>query len=400
LLWTSKKEGQRMISREELRQLAQIESPSGCAISFYFQPQAPQDKSHREDTIVVKDLVREALRQVERNGNHQTVREDLQRVLQTAESLHGNHSRGKVIFACQEHGIWRELDVPPRLGRSQITVNARFHLRPLVAAQSGLPRTCIALVNRQKARMFELRQGELMQKPDLEFGPSSHSTRSDGFMGYDAGHRERHVENQIMHHFKQFSESLLLVLSRDKFEALLIGCHDDAWPEIEPHLHADLKQRLLGRFLIDPAAASAEEVRDHANRILAEATLSSQRTLLQEVIGEAQRNARGAVGLRHVLTALERQEVQTLILGRDFKAEAVECCNCRHLDTRMVKTCAVCGHETREISDVSDVLVDLALRNGADIQFVDGDPALEKAGRIGALLRFRADQNTAGKVAV
>jgi peptide subunit release factor 1 (eRF1) len=389
-----------MISREELRQLAQVESPSGCAISFYFQPQTPQDKSHREEAILVKDLVREAMRQAERNGNHQTVREDLQKVLQLAEGLHGNHSRGKVIFACREHGIWRELDVPPRLGRSQISVNSRFHLRPLVAAQSGLPRTCIALVNRQKARIFELRQGELTQKPDLEFGVSSHSTRSDGYMGYDAGHRERHVENQMLHHFKQFAESLLLVLSRDKFEALLIGCHDDAWPELEPHLHADLKQRLLGRFLIDPAAASAEEVRDHANRILAEAALSSQQGLIQELIGEAQRNACGAVGLRHVLTALERQEVQTLVIGREVKAEAVECCNCRHLDTRMVKSCAVCGHETREIKDVTDALVDLALRNGAEIQFIDGDPDLEKAGSVGALLRFRADQNTAGKVAV
>src|SRR6266700_2411163 len=274
-----------MITREELRQLAQIESPSGSAISFYFQPQTPQDKSHREEAILVKDLVREALRQVGRNGNHQVVREDLQKVLQVTEGLHGNHSRGKVIFACREHGIWRELDVPPRLGRSQIIVNSRFHLRPLVAAQSGLPRTCIALVNRQKARIFELRQGELTQKPDLEFGPSSHVTRSDGYMGYDAGHRERYVENQMMHHFKQFAESLMLVLARDKFEALLIGCHDDAWPEVEPHLHADLKHRLLGRFLVDPAAATAEEVRDHANRILAEASLASQRALVHEVIG-------------------------------------------------------------------------------------------------------------------
>jgi len=241
-----------MITREELRQLAQIESPSGCAISFYFQPQTPQDKSHREETILVKDLVREVLRQPGHNGNHQTVREHLQKILQMAEGLHGNHSRGKVIFACREHGIWRELDVPPRLGRSQITVNSRFHLRPLVAAQSGLPRTCIALVNRQKARIFELRQGELTQKPDLEFGASSHVTRSDGYMGYDAGHRERHVENQMLHHFKQFAESLFLLLGRDKFEALLIGCHDDAWPELEPHLHADLKHRLRGRFLIIP----------------------------------------------------------------------------------------------------------------------------------------------------
>ena len=386
-----------MITREEIRQLAQFESPAGCAISFYFQPQTPQNKSHREEAIMVKDLVRDALRKAERNGNHTVLREDLERVLNIAEGLHGNHSRGKAIFACREQGIWRELDIPPRPEQSQITVNSRFHLRPLVDAKSGLPRTCIALVNRKKARIFELQDTEITQKPDLEFGPSPGVPRSDGFQGYEAGHRERHVENMVMQHFKMFAESLLMLAHRDKFDALLIGCQDDSWPEIESQLHSDLRQKLRGRFAIDVISATPEEVRQHANRILTESMLTGQRELISEVMGEAQRNARGAIGLKHVLNALERQEVQTLLMLRSFKAEAVECPNCRHLDTRMVKTCAVCAHETRELSDVSDALVDLALRNGADIRFIDGDPDMEKAGNVAALLRFRADQNTAEK---
>ena len=140
-----------------------------------------------------------------------------------------------------------------------------------------------------------------------------------------------------------------------------------------------------------------EDVRQHANRILGEWMLNGQSGLIREVMGEVQRNGRGAVGLKHVLNALELQEVQTLLMIRSFKAEAVECPNCRHLDTRMVKTCAVCAHETRELSDVSDALVDLALRNGSDIRFIDSDAYMEKTGQVAALLRFRADQNTAEK---
>jgi hypothetical protein len=66
----------------------------------------------------------------------------------------------------------------------------------------------------------------------------------------------------------------------------------------------------------------------------------------------------------------------------------------------MVRHCAICGNAMRELSDVSDALVDLSLRNGADIQFIDSDPDLERVGHVGALLRFRADQNTPQKVAV
>lgn len=389
-----------MITREEIRQLAQIESPSGCAISFYFQPQTPLNKSHREEAILIKELVREALRRTERNGNNAALREDLAKILTIAEGLHGNHSRAKVILACRDHGIWRELDVPPRVGRSQVAVNSRFHLRPLVEAYSGQPRVCIALVDRKRARIFELNEGEITQKPDLELGPSPHVPRSDGFQGYEAGHRERHVDNMIMQHYKMVAESLLLLHGREKYDALMIGCHDEAWPEIEPQLHSSLKQRLRGRILVDPMVATADEVRQQALRIVSQEFQSGQRKAVQQTIGEAQRNGLGAVGLRHVLNALERQEVQTLLIARDFKAEAAECPHCRHLDTRMVKSCAVCGKDTRNLSDVSDALVDLALRNGADIHFVDGDPELAKAGRVGALLRFRADQNSANKMAV
>jgi peptide chain release factor subunit 1 len=389
-----------MISREEIRQLAQLESPSACAISFYFQPQVPQDKSHRQEVILIKDLVRECLRKAERRRNHVTLRQDLQKILEVAERLQGNHSRGSVIFACKEQGIWIELTVPPRLGKSQITVNSRLHLKPLVAAYSGPPRTCIALVDRLKARIFELEDEQLMQKPDLYFGTLPPGGRSDGYRGYEAGHRERHLENEVMHHFKQFAESLHLLLNQERFDLLLIGCRDETWPEIEPHLSSDLKRRLVARFLVDPGSASAQELRAHADRLLSEFLKRQEQALIREVVGESQRNGRGALGLRHVLTALERQEVQTLIVTRDFEAQAAECPNCRHLDTRMVNSCAVCGHETREINDVSNALVDLALRNGADIKFIDSDPELEQAGRVGALLRFRADQSTSQKVAV
>jgi peptide chain release factor subunit 1 len=389
-----------MITREEVRQLAQIESPSASAISFYFQPQTPQDKSHREEAILIKDLIRESLRRVERNGNDTALREDLQRILQIAEGLHGNHSRGKAIFACREQGIWREMDVPPRLGASLIIVNSRFHLKPLVAARTGMPRTCIALVDRKRARIFELVEDVLLPKPDLEFAPLPKVGRSDGYLGYDAGHRERHLENEVVANFKMFTESLQLLMNQDKCEKLLIGCRDEAWSDIEPQLHPYLRQRLVGRFLLDPIAATAEEVREYATRILKKHRTEEQQTLLREVIGQSQRNSRGAVGLRHVLSALERQEVQILLVSRDFHSEAVECTNCKHLDTRMVPTCAACGNKTRELRDVSDALADLALRNGAEIRFIDNDPELEKAGRVGALLRFRADQNTAEKVAV
>ena len=53
------------ITREQIRELADFQDDKSCALSFYFQPSAPRNKAHKEDTILIKDLVREALRSLE-----------------------------------------------------------------------------------------------------------------------------------------------------------------------------------------------------------------------------------------------------------------------------------------------------------------------------------------------
>ena len=53
------------ITREQIRDLAEFHDAQSCAITFYFQPATPRNKAHREDTILVKDLAREALARID-----------------------------------------------------------------------------------------------------------------------------------------------------------------------------------------------------------------------------------------------------------------------------------------------------------------------------------------------
>ena len=74
-----------MITREDLRELSQFRfnENENCAISFYFQPATPRNKAHREETILAKDLIRNALRQLAANGNDHCARTDLERIMGT-----------------------------------------------------------------------------------------------------------------------------------------------------------------------------------------------------------------------------------------------------------------------------------------------------------------------------
>lgn len=388
-----------MIDREALRQLAELEVTPASAVSFYFQPQPAPNRSHRDEAILLKDLVRDALRASEREGANGAARADLQRIVELAENLHGNHARAKAIFACAAKGIWQEFDLPARLPRTRLIVNSRFHLAPLaVLLDSADKRCCIVLLDRERARIFDLHQGQIGERAAI-YEEAPRLVRSDGFAGYEAGHRERHVENEAMRHFKTIAELLQAQALAGSFDVLLVGCHAENRSEIEPHLLAPVKQRLRGWFTTDPAGATLEQVRETAERLLTEMRLGEQEAMVRELIGEASRNGRGSLGLKHVLASLERGEVHRLLLGESFAATVAECSNCGHLDTRMVRTGAICGNATREVNDVTDALVLRAIRDGVQLVHVSGDDDFERAGNIGALLRFRADQNTAQRLA-
>lgn len=385
-----------MITREQLRELATVESPEGAAVSFYFQPATPQNKSHKEELILIKDLVRGAVKQA--NG---AARGDLERILQKAEQFHGNHSRARAIFACSAKGVWREFDLPAHVGSSSLVLNSRFHLSPLVTALAH-PRCAVALIDREKAHILATGNGEAPEEVvTLEqiFSETPRRVRTGGFAGYESGHIERHIDNEAMRHYKRTAERLQEIVETRGLEQIVIGCRDETWSELESHLHPYLRQRLLGRFSADPAMTTPSEIREQVERIAQEQQASEREALVREVIGEAQRNGRGVVGLRNVLLSLERGEVQTLLLSHDFAAPGVECRNCGHLDSRSTSQCDVCGQETTELENLLDALVTSAIRNGAvDIVHIS-DGGLERAGNIGALLRFRADQNTAQKLA-
>ncbi len=388
-----------MIARDEIRELANFHSPETCALTFYYQPSTPQDLSHRGESILVKDMLRNALRDAEKGGKNSCARADLERVSTIVEALRGNGGKAKAIFACAGQNFWREYDLPPQLPKTQVILNQRFHLKPLAALMRESRKTLIVLADRTKARVFELSDDQITELQDF-FNELSRHGKSDGFAGYDAGHAERRVLNETAQHFKAIADYLKERYEREPFDQLLIGCHDEQWPEIEAHLHAYAKQKLIGHFRIDPKVATPEQVKEMALQQIAEHESGEKQRLIADVVGEAHRNGNGAIGLRRVLRSLEVGEVQTLMLGANFQAPGVKCYNCGHMDLHDAKDCAVCGKPNTQLEDIGDAIVGHALRDNIETRWIDNSEEFDRIGRIAALLRFRADQNTPMKVAV
>jgi len=381
-----------MITREQINELAQFEDQASCALSFYFQPATPRNKAHKEEAILTKDLAREALRQLERKGKCDSARADLDRIVRLSHEFRGNGVHAKAVFACSAQNFWREYDLPAQLSGTQIVVSRHFHLKPLAQLLGAFPSLGIVLIDRHRARLFDLRLGELAEREGF-FHPLSRRGRGDGFAGYDGGHAQRRVNDEALHHYKFVADFIKDALDKGMFERWILGCQETHWPQIEAQLHSYASQKLLGRFNTEVAHVSSEELRAQVERIFAESQENRCNEILRETISQARSNGRGVTGLRRVLQSIESGEVQTLLLGQNYHSQAVECAGCGHLDAHLVSFCPVCGRETRQVVDVSEAILPWVIRRNIELFYVKDDPEFDKVGNIAALLRFRSEQN-------
>jgi peptide chain release factor subunit 1 len=387
------------MTRDEIRELAAFQADGtkgACALSFYFQPDPPQDRSHRREAIVAKDIVKQALKSAAARGKNGSLHADLDRVLDLATNLRGN-ARGKAVFACSAENFWKEYELPPHLGATQIYLQPQFQLKPLAALLGAQPALCVVMLDRQRARFFDLRL-DVLREHGAIVHMLSRSASSYGYNGYEAGHAERRVAEEALQHFKAVSERLRADFERGAWERLIVGCHDVSWSEFESHLHPYVKQRLIGRFSGDVASVSNEEIRDHAGALLNQWITERASTKVSEALEFAKANGRGVAGLRRVLQALEGGEVQTIFLTENYSARAVECPHCGHLDAHLIASCVACGRPTHELTDVCDAIIPIAIRRNIELFYLKEHDGLDRAGNIAALLRFRSDQTT-GQVA-
>jgi peptide subunit release factor 1 (eRF1) len=386
-----------MITREQIHELTEFEGRGACALSFYFQPVAPRNKAHKEEGILTKDLAREALRQLEsKNQNNrekgEAARADVDRIVRLAQDLRGNGAHGKAVFACSAQDFWREYDLPPQPGSTQLLVGRHFYLKPLAQLLGAFSSLGVVLLDRHRARLFDLHLGELTERADL-FHPLPRRGRSDGFAGYDAGHAERRVADEARQHFKTVAESIKEFLEKNVFEKWILGSQETHWPQFEPQLHAYVAQKLIGRFSADVAHITRDEIRSQAERIFAESQARRCSDAVRETLDQARSGARGVTGLRRVLHAFELGEVQTLLVGENYRAQAVECSGCGHLDAHLVNFCPICGRETREVTDVGEAILPRVIRRNIELFYVKDDPEFDHVGNIAALLRFRSETN-------
>jgi peptide subunit release factor 1 (eRF1) len=134
--------------------------------------------------------------------------------------------------------------------------------------------------------------------------------------------------------------------------------------------------------------ASHIEVLNRALEIGREAEQRREAHLVDDLVTLAAKGGNAVTGLEPTLQAISQGRVQSLILLEGFRKRGYFCKEHGILSVHRENSEGSCGDTLEMVGDVVELGVSQVLRTGGAVEMITANPALEKAGSIGAVLRF------------
>jgi peptide subunit release factor 1 (eRF1) len=133
--------------------------------------------------------------------------------------------------------------------------------------------------------------------------------------------------------------------------------------------------------------ASHAEVKDRALEIGIQREAERERLLVERLITMAAKGSGAVIGLEDTLKAINEGRVQTLVLNEGLRKNAFRCKSTGWLTTNPKEICAD-EDDIEKIYDVVDLAVNQVMRSGGEVEVIMSTDTIEKAGGIGAILRY------------
>ena len=378
-----------MISRDDVEELMLREvRPGSPVLSVYLDTdQSREINIERGFEIVLKDMLREIKQRLDKDEKVK-FQADAERVQRFVEEYH-DVKRGLVMFCDDSEDFFQHIELNVTV-RSVARWDDTPYVRPLVELLDEYERYCVALVDRQHARLFTVYLGEIEEHRETEASADVRHIKSSGLDHLRSQMNiERKADEHAHWHFKHVAELLSELANNYEFDRLILAGTDEATSHLSALLPTRLQRRLVRRINM-PLNASNADVLEETLKVEQEVEREREQELVRELLEAAGKHDRGVVKLGATLRAIDEWRVMQLVYADGFTPPGGECVNCGALYAEKKDACDYCGHAVREVGDLIDRADARVLDMSGKVEEVFGDAAtrLRREGGIGALLRW------------
>lgn len=378
------------LNSAEIRKLAQLRSEKGVLISLYLNVDG-RKYSHKQDyefelKLLIKKAVKEWLENGRLNREQQiALKNDFNEIFNyvTGEFVRQGY-KGLVIFKSGLDKIWQvyplAVPVPTRIFISQ-----EAYTKMLSTLLDEYKRFCTVVVDRRKVRYFTVYLGQIEEHQGVfenEWVPDK--VKEGEWAGLKQSRIARHIEDHVLHHLKECARFTFNFFKMHNFDFLIIGGHKELIAKFKTVLHPYLQQRVAGYFLAEPDS-SLTQVLAQSLAIEEQVEKAEEEKAIARLKKQAQANGLAVLGLTATIEALNRSQVNTLVIKESFQPEGWFCLKHYFLAVKQEK-CPVCQRDLEFESDLSEAMVQAAIERHAKVETVRHLEEFPE--QVGAILRF------------
>jgi peptide chain release factor subunit 1 len=365
-----------MPTSDDLRRLSDLQATERSVLSVYW----PARKSD-EDLEKRITALRKALSSDGEAGEREHFDADV-KMLRDYYEKHPLENTSRCIFVCWAADFLEAFDVAVEV-QPRVVFDSSPFIRPLAELIEEYEDAAVVLADNSQARVFLVSVAGGEDPVRIKGDVKNHVRKG----GWSQQRYERRRDKQLQQYARKIIDGLQELKVRKDFSRLVLLGGREILGAIENELPNPLKERLAGSKAVDLRSGS-NEIDEELQALFDAHEQQEDAQLWQNVRGEYLRNGLAVVGAQAVLKSVRRGRAALLVVQRNVKRKGARCRDCDELHLQERETCARCGSESVYPVDAVNELCEMAMRTGADIEFVDPVPTLKQVGGIAARLRY------------
>lgn len=363
--------------------------PSPNPVVSCFVNTAPDGRGRPTFPTFLRKAFAERIRSFpDRSPARQAIERDRDRILEHLTGHLDTAARSAAIYASIEDDLWEAHDFRTEFDENRLVVGPVPHLYPLVKLADQQPLYAVCVANVDHARIVVCGLGEVLEERDFEGPEPIDRTRVASWA--EVRYQSR-IEDHIQKNAKEIVDRLTRIVEANEVDYVILAGDETILGELRRHLAPAVRERLIDEEHI-PIDAAAHEILKRTITVVRSVEASEGRRLADTTIDRFRAGGLAVAGLDSTIEALNREQVDQLLLADGFNgAVGWQCPECRVLG-RPPKpaACPFCQAPMPEDIDLREAMVRRAGRTGRRVEIVEGHEELERLGGVGALLRYRA----------
>ncbi len=379
----------KLLNRDQIESLSKFRSERFLTTSFYLDTNKSR-LTKKEISLTSKNLLRNGKSWLESRDLSKEKKGSLYKDLDEiskfcSQNLSSYNFAGLAIFSCSHQGFWQAFNLP-HSPRNRIMFDKDPYVRLLSSILDDYHRLFILTFDRREAKWFDLFMGDLSLLEGM-VGDVPSKVREGGWEGYESKRIERHIQKLLHEYFKKVAQKTFELFKKNHFDWLFLGCKDEYCSAFEPLLHPYLKKRLKGRLKTNPGH-SPDRILKEAMGLEKKLKKQEEDEIVSSFVSELEKGGRAVSGLKNSLRRLNRGEVQTLIITRNFSKSGRTCPKCHFLYVDELR-CPSCQIRTDPVIDVIDEAIEKVMDKNGQVKHITPPSKLNRYGKMGAFLWYK-----------